>query len=77
MNHAQVRDIPVQRPYVEIINPQVRIEETNRKQIPKKLKVASYCRVSTEEEMQLGSLENQIIHYTNFRLFLICSVCCE
>lgn len=34
--------------------------------IPQKLKVASYCRVSTEEEIQLGSLENQIIHYTNY-----------
>ncbi|MGO1368503.1 recombinase family protein [Senegalia sp. (in: firmicutes)] len=33
---------------------------------PKKLKVASYCRVSTEEELQLNSLENQIIHYTNY-----------
>jgi DNA invertase Pin-like site-specific DNA recombinase len=32
----------------------------------KKLKVASYCRVSTAEEMQLNSLENQIIHYTNY-----------
>lgn len=31
----------------------------------KKPRVASYCRVSTEEEIQLGSLENQIIHYTN------------
>lgn len=33
---------------------------------PKKLKVASYCRVSTEEELQLNSLDNQVIHYTNY-----------
>lgn len=33
---------------------------------PKKLRVASYCRVSTDEELQLNSLENQIIHYTNY-----------
>jgi len=32
----------------------------------KRLKVCAYCRVSTEEEMQLNSLENQIIHYTNY-----------
>lgn len=32
----------------------------------RKLKVASYCRVSTEEELQLNSLENQIVHYTNY-----------
>ena len=33
---------------------------------PRKLKVASYCRVSTEEELQMNSLDNQIIHYTNY-----------
>lgn len=32
----------------------------------KRLKVASYCRVSTEQEMQMNSLDNQIIHYTNY-----------
>ncbi|WP_461206059.1 recombinase family protein [Clostridium sp. DL1XJH146] len=37
----------------------------NTEEKVKKLRVASYCRVSTEEEMQQGSLENQIIHYTN------------
>lgn len=33
---------------------------------PKKLKVASYCRVSTQEELQLNSLDNQVVHYTNY-----------
>lgn len=31
-----------------------------------KLRVASYCRVSTEEELQMNSLDNQIVHYTNY-----------
>jgi site-specific DNA recombinase len=41
-------------------------EERDLEANPKKLRVASYCRVSTEEELQLNSLENQIIHYTNY-----------
>jgi len=31
-----------------------------------KLRVASYCRVSSEEELQVNSLDNQIVHYTNY-----------
>ncbi|HKK95706.1 MAG TPA: recombinase family protein [Anaerovoracaceae bacterium] len=31
-----------------------------------RLRVASYCRVSTEEELQVNSLDNQIVHYTNY-----------
>ena len=30
------------------------------------LRVAAYCRVSTDSEEQLGSLENQIEFYTNY-----------
>jgi len=41
------------------------IEVGHRMEKPERLKVASYCRVSTEEEHQLNSLENQTIHYTN------------
>ncbi|MGF7186632.1 DNA invertase Pin-like site-specific DNA recombinase [Desulfitispora alkaliphila] len=33
---------------------------------PERLKVASYCRVSTLSDPQEESLENQIIHYTNY-----------
>ena len=29
-----------------------------------KLRVAAYCRVSTDEEQQLGSFENQVEYYT-------------
>lgn len=64
MNHERVQEIPVQRPTVTIINQQGLWNETSIQ--TKKLKVASYCRVSSEEELQLGSLENQIIHYTNY-----------
>ncbi len=65
MNYANVQDLAVQRSHLEVINPHARLQDMKSRQIPKKLKVAAYCRVSTEEEMQLGSLENQIIHYTN------------
>ena len=30
------------------------------------LRVAAYCRVSTDSEEQLGSLENQMKFYTNY-----------
>ena len=30
----------------------------------KKIRVAAYCRVSTEQEEQLGSFENQVKYYT-------------
>jgi len=30
------------------------------------LRIAAYCRVSTDSEEQLGSLENQIVFYTNY-----------
>lgn len=66
MNYANVQEQAVQRSHVEIINPHVKLQEIRARQAPKKPRVASYCRVSTEEEMQLGSLENQIIHYTNY-----------
>ena len=32
--------------------------------IRKKLRVAAYCRVSTDEERQLGSFENQIEYFS-------------
>ena len=66
MNHARVQEIPVQRSSVTVINQPVGWNDAIAKQRTKKLKVASYCRVSSEKELQLGSLENQIIHYTNY-----------
>jgi DNA invertase Pin-like site-specific DNA recombinase len=66
MNHARVQEIPVQRSSVTVINQPVGWNDVTTQPRTKKLKVASYCRVSSEEELQLGSLENQIIHYTNY-----------
>ena len=45
---------------------QVASTTSNIKEEPKRLRVCAYCRVSTEEEMQMNSLENQTIHYTNY-----------
>ena len=39
-----------------------RIDPIPRKQ--KKLRVAAYCRVSTDSEEQLSSYENQLSYYT-------------
>ena len=33
--------------------------------VPKKLRVAAYCRVSTDSDEQAGSYDAQIKHYTN------------
>lgn len=66
MDHARVQEIPVQRPVVTVMNQPVGWNDVTTQPRTKKLKVASYCRVSSEEELQLGSLENQIIHYTNY-----------
>ncbi len=40
-----------------------KIRVLERKRTKKKLRVAAYCRVSTEHEEQENSLENQIAHY--------------
>ena len=39
---------------------------SNRKQSPKALKMAAYCRVSTDREEQLLSYENQLRYYKNY-----------
>ena len=41
------------------------ITEKIQKNINKILRVAAYCRVSTDDEEQLTSYRNQIEHYTN------------
>jgi site-specific DNA recombinase len=50
---------------IQVASTAPELASTQVQQSLKKPRVASYCRVSTEEEIQLGSLENQIIHYTN------------
>ena len=39
-------------------------ESAGRKNAVRKLRVAAYCRVSTEEEEQQGSFEIQKLYYT-------------
>ena len=46
---------------VIIIQPQNRRELAEE---PPKLRVAAYCRVSTQEEQQVGSFDMQILHFT-------------
>ena len=46
---------------VIIIPPQKRRELADE---PPKLRVAAYCRVSTQEEQQVGSFDMQIHHFT-------------
>ena len=65
MNSTSVEQIPVQQTSVTFISPNRHSQHIKQQQELSKLRVAAYCRVSTEEELQLGSLENQIIHYTN------------
>ena len=46
---------------VIVIPPQKRREIAAE---PPKLRVAAYCRVSTQEEQQIGSFDRQIHHFT-------------
>ncbi|MEG0952698.1 MAG: recombinase family protein, partial [Niameybacter sp.] len=56
MNSTSVEQLPIEVTSVSSDNSQQQLS---------KPRVAAYCRVSTAEELQLGSLENQIINYTN------------
>lgn len=66
MSYERVQMIPVQNSSASVVNSGAILQEFKTQKAPRKLRVAAYCRVSTEEELQLGSLENQIIHYTNY-----------
>lgn len=45
---------------------QISIAESGTAQSVQKLKMAAYCRVSTDQEEQLLSYENQVNYYTNY-----------
>jgi DNA invertase Pin-like site-specific DNA recombinase len=45
---------------------QVRINSTKNEEVSSKVKVAAYCRVSTDQEEQLNSFENQKEYYTRY-----------
>lgn len=51
---------------ITIIPARKRVGSSNAKEKVKKLRVAAYCRVSTETEEQNSSYEVQVAHYTEF-----------
>ncbi|NCC15681.1 MAG: recombinase family protein [Clostridia bacterium] len=51
---------------ITVIPARKRVGSTAAKEIVKKLRVAAYCRVSTETEEQNSSYEVQVAHYTEF-----------
>lgn len=51
---------------VTVIKADNRAVATTGRCRPKKLKVAAYCRVSTDAEEQLNSFENQVSYYTTY-----------
>ena len=64
MNVAYAPEMQTLPPMEVIVLPATKstIQEKQRK---KKIKVAAYCRVSTDQEEQLTSYEAQIEYYTN------------
>lgn len=51
---------------VEVIKGSSRIDRRNSRQLKKKLRVAAYCRVSTDSEDQKNSYNSQVKHYKAF-----------
>lgn len=49
---------------VRVIEPTVSFKESVKRSC-RALRVAAYCRVSTKQEEQLNSYENQVEHYTH------------
>ena len=49
---------------VRVIEPTISVQETVNSTY-RAIRVAAYCRVSTKQEEQLNSYENQVKHYTN------------
>jgi len=56
----------VQNKNVKVIPARIRIGNTVNDEEKPKLRVAAYCRVSTDSEEQASSYEVQIEHYTNY-----------
>ena len=51
----------------EIVHIPARRDLSNRAAMTtRKIRVAAYCRVSTEQDEQLNSFENQVTYYTEF-----------
>ena len=50
---------------ITVIPARKRVGNTVNKEVKPKLKVAAYCRVSTDSDEQATSYEAQMEHYTN------------
>lgn len=57
--------VTAKKKVVEII-PIRAVEQTNGETVSQKKRVCAYCRVSTNNEEQLESYENQVSYYTNY-----------
>jgi len=51
---------------ITVIPARRRVGNTVNKEVKPKLKVAAYCRVSTDSDEQATSYEAQVEHYTDF-----------
>lgn len=51
---------------ITVIPARKRVENTVNKEVKPKLRVAAYCRVSTDSDEQATSYDAQVEHYTNF-----------
>ena len=49
-----------------MVIPPNQMNKSGKERDLKKLRVAAYCRVSTEQEEQLGSLINQVVYYREY-----------
>ena len=52
------------KPTLTIIKATTSLSQRNRNSKDKRLRVAAYCRVSTDTDEQCGSFENQVTYYT-------------
>ena len=55
---------------VMVIPARRQVGNTVKQSAQKKLRVAAYCRVSTDSEEQETSYEAQVTHYTEYGMFL-------
>lgn len=51
---------------ITVIPARKRVGNTVNKEVKPKLRVAAYCRVSTDSDEQAGSYEIQVAHYTDY-----------
>lgn len=60
---------------VMVIPARRQVGNTVKQSVQKKLRVAAYCRVSTDSEEQETSYEAQVTHYTEYIQMDVCMIC--